>query len=77
MDSGWLRSDGARAFNRRLEAQPTDPRNIAELRKPEREKQTIELRKVVALEHIADTLECIRIELVSLGHALSDARRRS
>jgi hypothetical protein len=56
---------------------PTDPRKIAELRKPEREKQTMESRQVAALEQIADTLECIRIELVSLGHALTDARRRS
>ena len=54
---------------------PTDPRKIAELRKPEREKQTIESRQVAALEQIADTLERIRIELVSLGHALRDARR--
>jgi hypothetical protein len=56
---------------------PIDARKIAELRKPEREKQTIESRQVAALEQIADALECIRIELVSLGHALSDARRRS
>lgn len=54
---------------------PTDPRKIAELRRSEREKQTIEWRQVAALEQIADTLECIRIELVSLGHAFSDARR--
>ena len=55
---------------------PTDPRKIAELRKPEREKQTIVSRQVAALEQIADALECIRIELVSLDHALSDSRRR-
>ena len=56
---------------------PIDTRKIAELRKPEREKQTTESRQVAALEQIADTLECIRIELASLGHALSDSRRRS
>lgn len=43
---------------------PQDPRKIAESRKNERQVNDWEMRQTLALEHIADTLEALRIEFV-------------
>ena len=54
----------------------TDPLKVAEVRKIEREAQTSDWRQISALEQIADSLECIRLELAKLSHALEAASER-
>lgn len=46
---------------------PTDPKKLTELKKPQREAiKDLELRKVVAIEEVADMLDCIRADLIGL-----------
>lgn len=48
-----------------------DPKKISEAKKPQRDAVVNpELRQAVALEEIADQLECIRIDLVGLQNFL-------
>jgi hypothetical protein len=55
---------------------PTDPVEVSELRKAEREAQTSDWRQISALEQIADSLECIRTELANLSSALARVSER-
>jgi hypothetical protein len=52
------------------------PHEIAESRSAERKGAPIEERQVRALEHIADTMEAMRIELVGLNHVVANLSRQ-
>jgi hypothetical protein len=44
------------------------PQEIAESRSAERKGSPVEERQIRALEHIADTMESMRLEVVRLNH---------
>jgi hypothetical protein len=49
----------------------TDRRQMIEAeRKKQRDNMTIEMRSVVAMEHIADTLEELRAQMATMAHVL-------
>jgi hypothetical protein len=56
---------------------PIDPQQVTEERKAERESKTSDWRQVTALEQIADTLECMRVELAALAQAVAMVSPRS
>ena len=52
-----------------------DPHKITAARAAQRQGKNAEVRQILALEQIADTLECIRIELGGLSGAVRQQSR--
>ena len=52
-----------------------DPHKITAARAPQRQGKTAEVRQILALEQIADALECIRIEPGGLSGAVRQQSR--
>ena len=53
-----------------------DPKKQREARKRERDAMDASERQVRALEDIADTLECIRVDFIGMQHTLGAMARR-
>ena len=52
-----------------------DPHKVTAARAPQRQGKNAEVRQILALEQIADALECIRIELSGLSGAVRQQSR--
>jgi len=52
-----------------------DPHKVTAARAPQRQGKNAEVRQILALEQIADALECIRIELGGLSGAVRQQSR--
>jgi hypothetical protein len=52
-----------------------DPYKVTAARAPQRQGKNADVRQILALEQIADTLECIRIELAGLSGSMRQKSR--